>query len=245
MTRRRLIKYRWNRIAPFALAIGYSLAWLLLAVAQVARGVSPWRFFVWSGLAEWAGLLLVTSLVGWWVRRPRDASRQILSADGDRLFPAVQALLTVTVALWLGWVTIDFSFDGMGAGLALFGFAGRTCACPSALMLLGASILMAWQSSAGWRVRWQSLAITMGLLFTTSISWVRVDASSEAPWWDRQLALALTSGMMSLMTRFAFPRVLPAQSDWLVRGRQASCVCTVIALLLASSTAITWKWTAR
>ena len=45
----------WDRTAPFQLAALYALTWVLLALAQIARGASPGRCYVWTGLAEWAG----------------------------------------------------------------------------------------------------------------------------------------------------------------------------------------------
>ena len=50
-----------------------------------------------------------------------------------------------------GWIALDFSFDDMGQDVALFGLAGRQATCSAALMLVGATILMAWQSSGRWR----------------------------------------------------------------------------------------------
>ena len=49
-----------------------------VSVAQIARGASPGRYYVWTGLAEWAGLLLVTAIVGWFVRRPRVATGLVI-----------------------------------------------------------------------------------------------------------------------------------------------------------------------
>jgi hypothetical protein len=225
----------WGRIARFQLAALYVLAWFLLAMAQIARGASPGRYYVWTGLAEWAGLLLATAIVGWLIRHPRIAATFSASADGNRWFMAAQALLMAAIALLVGWIATDFSFDGMGAGSALFGLAGRTCACPSALMLLGASIVMAWQSSGWWRAAWQFAAMAAGVLFTTSIGLARIDPVSQAPWLERAVNLLVSTSMMTIMTRFGLPRVLPEESDWIVRGRQASPVFAAAALFLLAA----------
>ena len=142
------------------------------------------------------------------------------------------------IAVLVGWIATDFSFDGVGAGSALFGLAGRACACPSALMLLGASIVMAWQSTGWWRAAWQFAAMAAGVLFTTSIGLARIDAASEAPWLERTVNLMISTGMMTIMTWIGLPRGLPKESDWIPRGRQASPVFAAAALLLLATVVI-------
>ena len=88
-------------------------------------------------------------------------------------------------------------------------------------MLVGTSIVMAWQSKGRWHVAWQFAALGCGLLFTTSIGLVRVDSAVDAPWLARAVKLLISTGMMTLMTWVGLPRVLPKGSDWIVRGRQA------------------------
>jgi hypothetical protein len=218
--------------ARFLLAGPYAFAWLLLAMAQLARGATPGTYYLWTGLAEWAGLLLVAAIVGWLIGRPRlEAEFRNPVRDG-RWFMVAQALLMAVVAALAGWIAIDFSFDGIGAGSALFGFAGRSCACPVALMLLGASIVMAWQSNGGWRAAWQFTAMAAGILLTSSIGWVRIDAASKAPWFERWVVLMISTGMMAMMTWVGLSRGLPKKSDWIHRGRQASPYFGSAALLL-------------
>lgn len=227
----------WDRTSRFRHVAYYSLAWFLLAIAQIARGASPSRYYVWTGLAEWSGLLLVIAIVGWLIRRPRVVAASRSSA-GDRWFMAAQAGAMAVISLLVGWIATDFSFDGMGAGFALFGLAGRHCACPSALMLVGASIAMAWQSTGWWRTVWQFSAMAAGVLFTTSLGFARINAASEAPWLDRTVKLMITTGMMAIMTWIGLPRVLPNESDWIARGRRASPVFAAAALLLMATALI-------
>jgi hypothetical protein len=210
----------------------YLLAWLLLTTAQVARGASPARYYVWTGLAEWAGLLLVAALVGWFLQRRRLTAAAGDAAAGNLWFMAAQALLMTAVASLAGWMMIDFSFDGLGADAALFGLAGRACACSAALMLLGTSIVMAWQSTAAWRTAFQFAALAAGVLLTTSIGMARIDARAAAPWAERTQSLLVSTGMMAVMTRFGLSRALPPTSDWIRRGRQASPVFAAATLLL-------------
>lgn len=228
----------WDRAVQIRLVMLYAVAWFLLTMAQMARGASPGSHYVWTGLAEWAGLLLVAAIVGWLIRRPRVASALRLSAGSDRWFMVSQAVILVAVALLVGWVATDFSFDGVGTGFALFGLAGRACACPSALMLVGGSIVMAWQSTGWWRAMWQFAAMLAGVLFTTSIGWARIDAASQAPWLARTGNLMISTGMMTIMTWYGLPRVLPKDSDWIQRGRQAAPFFAAAALLLLATTLI-------
>jgi hypothetical protein len=114
----------------------------------------------------------------------------------------------------------------LGEGVALFGLAGRQASCPAALMLLGAAILMAWQSVGAWRVAWQYAALGAGILFTTSIGWARLEAdpsrlNHSAIWLSRCENLAVTASMMTLLSGFGLGRVLPRGSDWVPRGRRA------------------------
>ncbi len=104
--------------------------------------------------------------------------------------------------------------------------------CPSALMLLGASIVMAWQSTGRWRAAWQFTAMVAGLLFTVSVGWARIDAASKAPWLERSVDLTISTAMMTTMTRAGLSWGLPRQSDWIPRGRQASPAFAGAALLM-------------
>ena len=90
-------------------------------------------------------------------------------------------------------------------------------------MLLGAAILMAWQSSGAWRAGWQFGAMAAGILLTSSFGLAHIDAASESPWLDRSVSLMISAGMMTLMTGIGLPRVFRT-SDWGARGRQAAPV---------------------
>ncbi len=222
-----------SRSSPFT-----SLAWLWLLVAQITRAAWPLRAFVWTGLAEWSGLLLVASISGWLLHWSRSATACHTSPGEDRLFLIAQLILVAVAALLVAWVASDFSFDGVGADFAKLGFIGRGCACPAALMLLGTSIVMAWQSTGSWRALWQFAAMGSGVLFTASIGCVRIDVTDESPWLERRLTLMISTGMMATMTWLGLPRGLPRNSDWICRGRQASPIFVVISLLLMVSVLI-------
>ena len=125
-------------------------------------------------------------------------------------------------ALLIAWILVDPAFDGMGEGIALLGLAGHRAANPAALMLLGATMLMAWQSSEPWRGRWQYAAFGAGLLFTTSLSWAGIEPGTADTWHRRVVALLISTAMMTLLTRFGLARAIPRAGDWLVRARRAS-----------------------
>jgi hypothetical protein len=121
----------------------------------------------------------------------------------------------------------------MGKGIALLGLAGHRAANPAALMLLGATMLMAWQSSEPWRGRWQYAAFGAGLLFTTSLSWAGIEPGTADTWHRRVVALLISTAMMTLLSRFGLARAIPRAGDWLVRARRASLLFATTATVMA------------
>lgn len=244
----------WDRQARFSLAGLYACAFIALGMAQLQRGFAPARLFLWGAVCDLAGFLLVAALLGWgltrllrqsgqrtglWVRRlyrPPAADRWSVS-----WFPWVQALLAAAVACLTFWIAADLRFDGMGQGVALFGLSGRSAACPAALMLLGACILMAWQSGNAWRASWQYAALATGVVFTTSVGWAMMESNTAWPWMHRGVKLLISLSMMTLMTGYGLGRFLPRHSDWIERGRCAKSICAGLALgLLLVLLALRW-----
>lgn len=227
-----------DRTARFSLPGLYAWGLTALGFAQVQRGFAPARFFLWGGLCDLAGYLLVAALLGWamvFVSRRWTAT----APEPTAWFPGVQALLVLLVAAWTVWIAVDVSFDGMGTGVALLGLTGRSAACPAALMLLGTAILMAWQSQGRPRARWQYAALALGMLFTVSIGWAMIDAANLSPWRQRGVNLLISASMMTFMTGFGLRRVLPRGSDWVQRGRRAmpafGTLAAVLAILLVAA----------
>ena len=135
------------------------------------------------------------------------------------------------------WVALDASFDGLGQGLALFGLSGRLAACPAALMLVGATILMAWQTRGVWRSRWQYAALAAGVLLTSSLGWAQRDAAAVASaadpaWFSPARNLLLSASMMTLMSGLGLAACCPAAASWTVRGRRAMRFFGGLSLLL-------------
>ena len=158
-------------------------------------------------------------------------------------FNLAQAFVAVSTAVVTAWVSLDFAFNRMGEELDAVFMTGRGAACPTALMLLGGAILMAWQTRGAWRATWQFAAMIAGVLLTSSLGWASLDGESQASlardlWWHRSVTFMTSTGMMAFMTSIGLRRILPRASDWIARGRQAMPVfgglflLTVIAVLI-------------
>lgn len=228
----------WDRSARFSWKGLYGLGLVAVLMGKLQWRFTTGQFFLWAIVCDVAGFVLVTALVGWILPLVRPlAVRLRIPLEADRWsagwFHRTQALLALTVAGLATWIALDFSFDGLGQEVALFGLAGRAEACPATLMLIGTSILMAWQSRARWRAGWQYAAMVAGVLFTSSIGWVAVGADSPAPWQHRSLNLLISASMMTLLSGVGLARVLPRDSDWIVRARRAmpAFACLALGLL--------------
>ena len=132
----------------------------------------------------------------------------------------LQALfITATTALNV-WIVLDFGFDGLGKGIALFGLSGRLSGITSVLMILGASIVMAWQAKPAWRIQWQYAAFVAGLLFLSSLRWAGIDPASAGLWLHRSVVLLISAAMMTLLCSFGLRKVISSKSDWIIAGQR-------------------------
>ncbi|MCH5375346.1 MAG: hypothetical protein JJ992_15345 [Planctomycetes bacterium] len=232
----------WDRAARLPLASLYGFALIAIGWGWIARNNSPGRMFLWGISCDLAGFALVTALAGWSLPRLRRLVSIWRIPDqpsrwSRRWFDRAQLLLIAMTAALSAWISLDFSFDGTGQDVALFGLSGRATGCMAALMLVGASIVMAWQSTGRWRAVWQYAAMATGIVFTTSVGWARLDAvlypaSGTAAWHDRAESLMISAVMMTLLTRIGLPRVVPSGSDWIDRGRRATPFFGGLAVLM-------------
>jgi hypothetical protein len=217
----------------------YWLGLIAIGIAWVQRGYWPGRFFVWGALCDLAGWALVAALIGWSWPLLRASGKPPLDQPSRRSFAwfgrAPAGLIGVTAVL-TAWIAVDFAFERTGGDLALFGLAGRAAAGPAALMLVGATILMAWQSDGAWRRGWQYAAMATGVLFTSSVGWARMDPGlandDSRVWLARTEVLLVSTAMMTFLTRIGLARFLPAGSDWIDRGRRAAPIFAALALIL-------------
>jgi hypothetical protein len=239
-----------DRSAGFSWGLVYALGLIGVGMNQLQRAFPPGRPFVWASLCEWTAFVLMAALLGWLLpQAARWASRRrmltVAVGRPERWFLLAQATVFGAAVVSAGWIAVDFAFDGIGADMALFGLAGRRAGCPAALMLVGAAILMAWQTRGAWRSGWQYAALGTGVLFTSSLGWSGLDAAccstAGAAWFHRGLNLLFSSSIMTVMTGFGLGRVLPKHSDWIARGRQAMPAFAGLTLLLVVLLLLQWS----
>jgi hypothetical protein len=232
-------------VARFPLRGLYVLGLAMVGMLLVHRDLSPGRFLVWTSICELTGFALVAAQLGWILQRfPRVVMALRIPGGATRWsgdwFCGSQAVLVALAIVLIGWILLDPVFDAMGEGTALLGLAGHQAGCPAALMLVGTAILMAWQTHGTWRAIWQYAALAAGVLFTSSIGWARIDATTAAPWSRRVTYLLMSASMMTLLTGFGLASVLPNSGDWLIRARRATVVFGGLALLLAAVSLVHW-----
>ncbi len=232
-----LIIQLWDPKARFPLLGLYFVGFGIIGMLLVLRDLSPGTYFVWTGICELTGFVLVAALAGWAISRfPFFGKRLRVPNPPGRWsgnwFRISQAVLASTAVPLIVWIALDTRFDGMGESHALLGLAGRLASCPAALILLGGSIVMAWQTTGLWRAAWQFASMAAGVLFTTVIGWSRIESSSNSPWSQCCSNLMITTAMMTLLTRFGLARVLPNSGDWIERARRAAPVFAGIAALM-------------
>ena len=214
----------WDRSARFPLPGLYLLGMTFVGMALDARKLSACNVF-WTGSSEAASFALVTAVVGWllwrykrlrhWLRIPDAAGRWPVE-----WFMRSQAVVCAVAAVAAVWIVLDLSFDAAGEH-GLFGLSGRTVSLTSSLALLGATIVMAWQSAGTWRARWQYAAFGAGVLLQCCAGWARVNSTTEVPWLQRSVTFMVSAALVALVTSVGLRRAVPKTADWIVRGRRA------------------------
>ena len=219
----------WDRSSRFALAGLYALGLAAVGMQLCARDIMRHEF-IWRTPTDLAGFVLVTALAGWSLPRIKFVWRRIGIPDDPRRWPSgwfmlAQSVLAAIAAMLSARIAIGFGFDGTGTEVALFGLSGRLAGTSGALMLLGATIVMAWQTQRPWRAAWQYAAMAAGVLFTGSLGWAGLDSTpgtptGDAPWLHRSVSLMVPAAMMTLLSGFGLGAVLPKGSDWIAAGRR-------------------------
>jgi len=197
------------RRAAFPKPTLYCLGLAAIAMGLLARQLAP-RMFYWSAADELAGYALATAVIAWLLPRIHQGWLSRLQA--------VVIAVAGTLALW---VTIDFRFDGCRYEALRAYPAGRMAVVPGLLFLLLAAIVMASSARESWRARWQSAALTMGMLLLSGLGWAMLAADGPAPWLHRSAILMVAATAEGLLAGFALRYTLPSGSDWRRRGRQA------------------------
>ncbi len=238
-----LVLTLWDRLARLVLCGLYVAGFTALAMVWESLAPAP-RALCWRMSTELSGYLLIAAVFSWliingtrlwhFLRIPMDADRW-----SGRWFMYCQGVLAAATAGVAAWVAIDFAFDGIGRDAAIMGLSGRMAGMAGALMLLGATIVMAWQSEHPWRFRWQCAALASGLLLNASTGWVAIDPTfgpaSQAPWLHRSVSLLVAAAMMILVSSFGLGRVLPKTSDWIAAGRRAAPFFVGLTLLVLAA----------
>jgi hypothetical protein len=227
----------WDPKATFPVRGLYYVGFAVVGMLLILRDLSPGTYFVWTGICELTGFVLVTALAGWAISRFPFFEKRLRVPNppgrwSGNWFRISQAVLASTAVPLIIWIALDSRFDGMGESHALLGLAGRLASCPAALILLGGTIVMAWQTEGRWRAAWQFASLAIGVLFTTVIGWSRIESASNSLWSRCCSNLMITSAMMTLLTRFGLARVLPNSGDWIERARRAAPVFAGIAALM-------------
>jgi hypothetical protein len=235
----------------------FSAALVLNVILLVARDLPP-RQWIWTLAPELAGMMLTAACIAWampWITRrwpwldwlgipPRDDGRPMAA------FHVLQAIgATVVFGLTL-WIPLDPGNISLGLDTAWFNLVGWLAAPPTALMLLGATIVMASVAkhdanpiAAGGSPRigdteraWQSAAFAAGLLLNCAVGWSTLDVSpgtpgAEAPWLLRGVTLLVGAAMLTLVSTVGLRRVLPRATRWHGTGREIAPAMAVIALV--------------
>ena len=100
------------------------------------------------------------------------------------------------------WTALDFGFDGLAKGVALFGLSGRLIGSMGVLMALGGAIVMAWQARPTWRFSWQCASFIAGMLYLSSLRCGRHRSGSSRPLASPQRGLSGLLGHDDLTLQF-------------------------------------------
>jgi hypothetical protein len=87
-------------------------------------------------------------------------------------------------------------------------------------MVLGAAIVMAWQTKSEWRVQWQYASFIAGLFLLSSFRWAGIDPAQAGSWLHRSVVFLVSAAMMTLLCSFGLKKVISSKSDWIATARR-------------------------
>jgi hypothetical protein len=226
----------WDRAARLPLLGLYASA--LVAVAmQWDYWQESTRMTCLRAGSDLACFAIVAAIGGWLLPKARRICRWLLIPDYEGRWPGGWFLwsqaFVVCVAGALGvWLALDFGFDGLAKGAALFGLSGRLIGITDMLMVLGAAIVMAWQAKPARRVQWQYVSFIAGLFVLSSFRWAGIDPAQGSPWLHRSVVFLISAAMMTLLCSFGLRKVLPSINDWIAAARRMTPAFGVVAVLM-------------
>ena len=175
----------WDRSARLSLCGLYTVGLTALCMQWQRVPMSP-QHLCWQAASELAAFVLLAALLGWLIVKPQSVWRWLrVPCEPERWpngwFMVFQSFLAAIAAGICVWVSIDFAFDELRRSIAVLTVAGRFEGVLGMAMLVGATILMAWQAprsdaaSNSWRQGWQSAAWAAALLLLSCIGWATLD----------------------------------------------------------------------
>ena len=214
----------WDRTAKLPL-LGLYVSGLVAIAMQWDYWQDAPRMLCLRAGSDLASFVLLTAIAGWLLPKAHWIWRRIrIPAKPDRfpdrwfmLFQAVVFSVACALAIW---TALDFGFDGLAKGVALFGLSGRLIGSMGVLMALGGAIVMAWQARPAWRFSWQCASFIAGMFYLSSLRWAGIDPAQTGPWLHRSLVFLVSSAMMTLLCSFGLKKVISAKSDWIGVGQR-------------------------
>ncbi len=237
----------WDRAAKLPLLGLYVSGLVAIAMQWDYWQEAPGMLCLRAG-SDLAGFFLVISIAGWLLSSARWICRWLWIPDEadrwpGRWFMQLQAFTACIAAALSVWTALDFGFDGLAKGVALFGMSGRLIGITGILMVLGGAIVMAGQTKSAWRMQWQYVSFIAGLFFLSSLRWAGIDRAQPGPWLHRSVVFLVSAAMMTVLCSFGLKKVISGKSDWIGTGRRMTPVFGGVTILtLGLVLAQEWIW---
>jgi hypothetical protein len=214
----------WDRAARLPL-LGLYVSGLIAIAMQWDYWQESWRMTCLRAGTDLACFAIVAALAGWLLPKARWMCRWLWIPDYAERWPGewfvqLQSFVACLAGALSVWLALDFGFDGLAKGIALFGLSGRLIGITNVLMVLGAAIVMAWQTKSEWRVQWQYASFIAGLFLLSSFRWAGIDPAQAGSWLHRSVVFLVSAAMMTLLCSFGLKKVISSKSDWIATARR-------------------------